>query len=53
MSRQSGGVAAVTAAATDEVAALRSLVEGTARSTGDEFFRTLARHLAEALGVRY
>ena len=35
----------------DELAALRAIVEGTARSTGDEFFRTLVRHLASALGV--
>src|SRR6476620_10874739 len=37
----------------DELAALRAIVEGTARSTGDEFFRTLVRHLASALGVRH
>jgi PAS domain S-box-containing protein len=39
--------------AADELAALRALVEGTARGTGEEFFRSLVRHLAEALGVRY
>jgi PAS domain S-box-containing protein len=33
--------------------ALRSVVVGTAAATGDEFFRTLAEHLAGALGVRY
>jgi PAS domain S-box-containing protein len=32
--------------------ALRALVEGTARATGAEFFRLLARHLAEALDVQ-
>src|SRR5262245_54861404 len=37
----------------DEIAALRSLVEGTAGSTGEEFFRSLVRNLASALGVRY
>jgi GAF domain-containing protein len=37
----------------DELAALRAIVEGTARSTGDEFFRTLVRHLARALGVQH
>jgi hypothetical protein len=37
----------------DELAALRAIVEGTARSTGDEFFRTLVRHLATALGVQH
>ena len=33
--------------------ALRSVVVGTAAATGEEFFRTLAQHLATALGVRY
>lgn len=33
--------------------ALRLLVEGTAAATGDDFFRSLARHLAAALHVRY
>nr|HOW19216.1 PAS domain S-box protein [Phycisphaerae bacterium] len=33
--------------------ALRSIVEGTAASTGADFFRSLVRHLAAALGVRY
>jgi formate hydrogenlyase transcriptional activator len=37
----------------DELAALRAIVEGTARSTGDEFFKTLVRHLAGALGVQH
>ena len=37
----------------DELAALRAIVEGTARSTGDEFFVTLVRHLASALGVQH
>src|SRR5262249_6960149 len=32
---------------------LRILVEGTAAATGDEFFRSLARHAARALGARY
>jgi PAS domain S-box-containing protein len=32
---------------------LRTLVEGTAAATGDEFFHSLARHAAEALGARY
>ena len=35
----------------DEVAALRAIVEGTARSTGAAFFQSLVRHLASALGV--
>jgi formate hydrogenlyase transcriptional activator len=32
---------------------LRILTEGTAGATGDEFFRSLARHAARALGARY
>jgi formate hydrogenlyase transcriptional activator len=32
---------------------LRTLVEGTAAATGDDFFRSLARHAARALGARY
>jgi PAS domain S-box-containing protein len=37
----------------DEVAALRAIVEGTARHTGQEFFQSLVRHLAAAVGTRY
>lgn len=33
--------------------ALRLIVEGTASKTGDEFFRSCVRYLAEALRVRY
>src|SRR5947207_1713724 len=36
-----------------ELAALRAIVEGTAHGTGDEFFRALVRHLADALGVEH
>jgi transcriptional regulator with GAF, ATPase, and Fis domain len=32
---------------------LRALAEGTAAATGDEFFRSLAKHAALALGARY
>ena len=32
---------------------LRHITEGTAGSTGDEFFRSLVKHLARALQVRY
>ena len=35
----------------DEVAALRAIVEGTARHTGEEFFRSLVRNLSAATGV--
>jgi PAS domain S-box-containing protein len=41
------------ATSTDELAALRAIVEGTAGHTGDEFFRSLVRHLAAAVGTRY
>src|SRR5260370_928460 len=37
----------------DEIAALRAIVEGTARHTGQEFFQSLVRHLAAAGGTRY
>jgi PAS domain S-box-containing protein len=33
--------------------ALRSVVAGTAAATGHDFFRSLTRHIAEALGVRH
>src|SRR5262249_38307194 len=38
---------------TAELDALRAIVEGTAGHTGDEFFRSLVRHLAAAVGTRY
>jgi PAS domain S-box-containing protein len=38
---------------TDELAALRAIVEGTARHTGQEFFQSLVRHLAAAVGTPY
>src|SRR5262245_3644016 len=37
--------------ALDEDAALRFLLEGTARETGEGFFRALVKHLAQALGT--
>src|SRR5262245_57916000 len=37
----------------DDVRALHAVVEGTARGTGQEFFQSLVRHLAEAIGVPY
>ena len=33
--------------------AFRSIVEGTSSRVGDEFFQSLVRHLASALGVRF
>ncbi|HWB09906.1 MAG TPA: sigma 54-interacting transcriptional regulator [Pirellulales bacterium] len=38
---------------TEEIAALRAIVEGTVHSTGEEFFRTLVRHLARAVDAQY
>lgn len=37
----------------DELAALRAIVEGTAPAVGEEFFRSLVRHMAEVLGTGY
>jgi formate hydrogenlyase transcriptional activator len=37
----------------DEMAALRAIVEGTARGTGEVFFQSLVQHLAGAVGVEY
>ena len=36
-----------------EMAALRDIVEGTAHSTGEEFFLTLVRHLSRAVDAQY
>jgi PAS domain S-box-containing protein len=37
----------------DDLRALHAVVEGTARGTGQEFFQSLVRHLAEAIDVHY
>src|SRR5262249_39793871 len=37
----------------DDVAALRAIMDGTARTTGQEFFQSLVRHLAQSVGTRY
>ena len=37
----------------DDLHALRAVVEGTAAGTGQEFFRSLVRHIAEAIDVHY
>jgi formate hydrogenlyase transcriptional activator len=37
----------------DDIPVLRAIVEGTASSTGEEFFQNLVRHLAAALDVHY
>jgi PAS domain S-box-containing protein len=36
-----------------EDAALRAIIEGVEAETGDQFFHSLVRHLASALGVQY
>jgi PAS domain S-box-containing protein len=48
-----GGRTSVAAAGRDDLRALHAIVEGTAAGTGQEFFRSLVRHLAEALDVHY
>jgi PAS domain S-box-containing protein len=47
------GVAASPSETADALRALQIVVQGTARGTGQEFFRSLVRHLAEALDVHY
>src|SRR5215217_6782961 len=37
----------------DELVALRAIVEGTAPTVGEEFFRSLVRHMAAALDTGY
>ncbi|MBV8264733.1 MAG: sigma 54-interacting transcriptional regulator [Planctomycetaceae bacterium] len=48
-----GPTAAVSTEECNEIAALRAIVEGTARGTGEVFFQSLVRHLASAIGVGY
>ena len=47
------GDASIISALGDDIHAFHSLVEGTARGTGQGFFRSLVRHLAEAIDVHY
>ena len=42
-----------TAADAEEISALRTILDGTAHSTGEEFFQSLVRHLAVAVGAQY
>src|SRR5262245_29220412 len=37
----------------DDLAALRSIAEGTATETGEAFFQSLVRHLATAIDAHY
>ncbi len=45
--------AAPSTAYDDGIAALRAIVEGTARNTGSAFFESLVQHLASALSVNF
>jgi PAS domain S-box-containing protein len=47
------GEASAISAVRDDLRALHAVVEGTARRTGQEFFRSLVRHVAEAIDVHY
>jgi hypothetical protein len=47
------GEASAASLVPDDLHALRAVVEGTAGGTGREFFRSLVRHLAEAIDVHY
>jgi PAS domain S-box-containing protein len=47
------GDASVISAVRDDLRVLRAVVEGTASGTGEEFFRSLVCHLAEAMDVQY
>src|SRR5262249_50913943 len=47
------GGASAGPAVPDALRALQGVIEGTAAGTGREFFRSLVRHVAEAMGVSY
>jgi hypothetical protein len=47
------GQTSAASALSDDLHALRAVVEGTAAGIGQEFFRSLVRHLAEAIAVPY
>src|SRR5215831_14432552 len=47
------GEASAASVVPDDLHALRAVVEGTAAGVGQEFFRSLVRHLAEAIDVHY
>src|SRR5262245_53396197 len=47
------GEASAASVVPDDLHALRAVVEGTAAGIGQEFFRSLVRHLAEAIAVPY
>ena len=43
----------LTADDAEDISALRTILDGTAHSTGEEFFQSLVRHLAVAVGAEY
>jgi len=43
----------LTADDADDISALRTILDGTAYRTGEEFFQSLVRHLAVAVGAEY
>src|SRR5580704_7561561 len=51
--RPAGGKGSPATADHDDPALLRAIVEGTAGSTGEEYFQDLVRHLASAIGVPF
>src|SRR5271155_5452301 len=51
--RAAGGKGAPAATDHGDLDILRAIVEGTASSTGEEFFQDLVRHLTMALGVPF
>ena len=51
--RAAGGKGSPATADHDDLDILRAIVEGTAGSTGEEFFQDLVRHLASAIGVPF
>ncbi len=51
--RAAGGKGLPATADRDDLDILRAIVEGTASSTGEEFFQDLVRHLTSAMGVPF
>jgi PAS domain S-box-containing protein len=53
MTQNAGAPDAASGASINEIELLRSIVEATASSTGDDFLRNLVRRLAEAIAMRH
>src|ERR1700690_1630784 len=51
--RAASGKGSPATADQDDLDILRAIVEGTAGSTGEEFFQDLVRHLTPAIGVPF